>query len=474
MINRVLIRIKVVQMLYSYLLTQGEFKLREIPENATRDKKFAHSTYIDLLLMVLRLSGVRLNPESKVIAGVDDNRYLPLNKVVKSLRSDDAIRRVAMKSDLESRYDRELLAELHAEITRSAIYRSYIRLKNRQLADDVRLWTTIIETIFAKNPALLAAARKSDQFSAKGFEDALAMTAETIAEVGDISGMYHNAKQSLQRSLDKAYDLYHALLALPVEITRAEDLRLDNARNKFLATSEDLNPDTRFIDNELVRRLADSEELEEYFKAHPFSWADDPILVNKLLSQITSSQLYADYMALEKTDIKTDCEFWRNVFRTIILPSDDLAEALENMSVYWNDDLDIVGTFVMKTMRRVAENEPGSRVFLPQFKDEEDAAFGGELFVDTADNFELYRGYIDQFIDRRLWDTERLAFMDVVIMATAISELLNYPAIPIAVTLNEYIEIANCYSTPKSGQFVNGILYSVINFLKSEGKLNKN
>ncbi|MDE5805119.1 MAG: hypothetical protein K2H58_02495, partial [Paramuribaculum sp.] len=95
MINRVLIRIKVVQMLYSYLLTQGEFKLREIPENATRDKKFAHSTYIDLLLMVLRLSGVRLNPESKVIAGVDDNRYLPLNKVVKSLRSDDAIRRVA-------------------------------------------------------------------------------------------------------------------------------------------------------------------------------------------------------------------------------------------------------------------------------------------------------------------------------------------------------------------------------------------
>ena len=167
MINRVLIRIKVVQMLYSYLLTQGEFKLREIPENATRDKKFAHSTYIDLLLMVLRLSGVRLNPESKVIAGVDDNRYLPLNKVVKSLRSDDAIRRVAMKSDLESRYDRELLAELHAEITRSAIYRSYIRLKNRQLADDVRLWTTIIETIFAKNPALLAAARKSDQFSAK-------------------------------------------------------------------------------------------------------------------------------------------------------------------------------------------------------------------------------------------------------------------------------------------------------------------
>ena len=102
MINRVLIRIKVVQMLYSYLLTQGEFKLREIPENATRDKKFAHSTYIDLLLMVLRLSGVRLNPESKVIAGVDDNRYLPLNKVVKSLRSDDAIRRVAMKSDPKS------------------------------------------------------------------------------------------------------------------------------------------------------------------------------------------------------------------------------------------------------------------------------------------------------------------------------------------------------------------------------------
>ncbi len=474
MINRVLIRIKVVQLLYSYLLTQGEFKLRQIPDNASRDKKFAHSMYIDLLLMVLRLSGVRFNPESRVIAGVDDNRYLPLNRVVKSLRTDDEIRRLAVKSDFDARYSHELLADLYTEITRTPIYRSYIRLKNRQLADDVRLWTTIIETLFAKSPELLGAARASDQFSTKGFEDALAMAADTIQEVGDISGRYHSARTALQRSLDKAYELYHALLSLPIELTRAEDLRIDNARNKFLATASDLNPNTRFVDNELVRRLAESVEMEEYFKAHPFSWADDPVLVNSLLNKVTSSQLYADYMALESTDLKTDCEFWRNVFRTIILPSDDLAEALENMSVYWNDDLEIVGTFVMKTMRRIGDSNPGDRVLLPQFKDEEDAAFGSELFDDTADNFDLYRSYIDRFIDRRVWDMERLAFMDVVIMATAISELLNYPAIPIAVTLNEYIEIANCYSTPKSGQFVNGILYSVINYLRDEGKLNKN
>ncbi len=125
-------------------------------------------------------------------------------------------------------------------------------------------------------------------------------------------------------------------------------------------------------------------------------------------------------------------------------------------------------------MRRVADTDRRGTLLLPKFKDEEDAAFGGELFVDTIDNFEQYRDLVDRFIDRRQWDTDRLAFMDIVIMAAAISELLNYPAIPIAVTLNEYIEIANAYSTPKSGQFINGILYSVINYLKNEGKLNKN
>lgn len=474
MINRVLIRIKVVQMLYSYLLTQGEFKLPQAPENASRDRRFAYSFYVDLLLMIMRLSGTRLTSGMRAIAGVDDNRYLPANRVCRLLRADSDLKAVDEAATFSDRYPDILIEDLYSRITRSSIYRSYIRLKKRELADDVAFWTTVVGSVLAKDADLLAAARKSDSFSSVGFEQAFEQVSETVNRLGDISGAYINAGKTLAHSLDKAYELYHVLLSLPIELTRVEDQRLDAARHKYLATAEDLNPNTRFVDNRMVKLLSENEELNSYFSRHPFSWNDDPQLVRSLLEKVTSSDIYRQYMEAETSDMKADCDFWRNIYKNIILPSDDLAEALECMSVYWNDDLDIVGTFVMKTMRRVSDSTDGRDIILPQYKDDEDAAFGGELFVDTIDHIDEYREYINRFIDQRQWDTERLAFMDVVIMAAAISELLNYPAIPIAVTLNEYIEIANCYSTPKSGQFINGILYSVINYLKSEGRLNKN
>lgn len=474
MINRVLIRIKVVQMLYSYLLTQGEFKLPQAPENASRDRRFAYSFYVDLLLLIMRLSGTRPNAASRVIAGVDDNRYLPANRVIRMLRADSDLKAVAASSGFSDRYPDSLIEDLHGRITRSAIYRSYIHQRNRELADDVKFWTVTLESLFASDADLLAAARRDDQFSNVGYEEAFAQAVATVKSLGDISGAYISARNALTRSLDKAYELYHALLALPVELTQVEEQRLDAARHKFLATSADLNPNTRFVDNAMVKVLAESEQMKDFFAAHPFSWNDDPQLVRSLLDKVMASEIYKAYMEAESTDLKADCEFWRNIFRNVILPGDELAEALENMSVYWNDDLDIVGTFVLKTMRRIADARPGQDILLPQYKDDEDAAFGGELFVDTVEHFDEYRELIDRFIDRRQWDTERLAFMDVVIMTAAISELLNYPAIPIAVTLNEYIEIANSYSTPKSGQFINGILYSVINYLKNEGRLTKN
>ena len=473
MINRVLIRIKVVQMLYSYLLTRGEFKLQPAPDGGSRDKRFAYQAYVDLLLMLIRLSGTRLTPDSRAIAGVDDNRYLPANRIARMLRSDSDLKAKGLDGSFASLYNDTLVEHLYGEVCRSAVYHSYIRMKNRDLVEDVKFWTAVIRSIFARDPQLLAAMRKQEMFSVKGFEDAIEMAAATVEDLGDITGRYASARKALDRSLDQAYDLYHRLLALPVELVRVEDQRLDANRHKYLATAEDLNPNTRFVDNALVKAIAASPQMDEYLSANPFSWNDDPVLVRSLLGKIQESDIYKKYMAAESTSMKDDCEFWRNIFKYVILPSDDLAEALEDMSVYWNDDLDIVGTFVVKTFRRLADSDEGSRVLLPQFKDDEDASFGAELFENTSEHFEEYRSLIDRFIDRRMWDSERMAFMDVVIMTTAICELLNYPAIPIAVTLNEYIEIANCYSTPKSGQFVNGILFSVINYLKEQGRLNK-
>lgn len=177
-------------------------------------------------------------------------------------------------------------------------------------------------------------------------------------------------------------------------------------------------------------------------------------------------------MNFPATDYKTDCEFWRNIYRYVIFSNPDFLETLEDKSVFWNDDLDIIGTFVLKTVKRF-DSEDHAGALLPKYKDEEDARFGAELFADTVRNRDLYRGYIDTFVNASNWDTERLAFMDVVIMLTAISEIINFPKIPVNVSINEYIELAKSYSTPKSGNFINGILGSIVVMLNDEGIINK-
>lgn len=472
MINRVLIRTKVVQMLFCYFLNRNEFHLITAPESTSRDKQYAYNMYLDLLLMVLRLSGYRTGVTSVTF----QNKFLAENRIGKALKNDPAVkdaiyRRIQSASQFDAATD-----AIYRAILASAIYRSYTHRKDKNVAGDIEFWDVVIDSIIAKSPELLEAARKDENFSNVGYENALKMLRETLDSCGSYRKLLIEARHSLQTSLDKSYELYLRLLSLPVELVRLQDRRLDNAKNKFLATSEDLNPNMKFVDNKLTAILESNEEFNELCSEKKVSWSEDPDFLMTILDKIVGSELYAEYMSGESSTLKDDCEFWRQVMKHIILPSDELAEYLESKSVYWNDDSDIIGTFVVKTLKKAAdacENNINASFVLPQFKDEEDSRFGEELFTDTIDNFDTYRGYVDKFINSSQWDPERLAFMDVIIMCTAISELLNYPAIPIPVTLNEYIEIANSYSTPRSGQFINGILYSVISHLQEEGKLLK-
>ena len=191
-----------------------------------------------------------------------------------------------------------------------------------------------------------------------------------------------------------------------------------------------------------------------------------------MLRTIKESDIYYDYMNFPATDYHTDCEFWRNVFRYIILNDPDFLEAIEDKSVFWNDDLEIIGTFLLKTIRRF-DSENHENAVLPKFKDDEDERFGAELFSAAVRNRDKYREYVDRFVNSDSWDSERLAFMDVVILITCFAEILNFPKIPTAASINEYIEIAKAYSTPKSAAFINGILASAIDMLRQDGVLTK-
>lgn len=475
MINRVLIRIKVVQMLYSYLLTKSEFKIEPAPESATRDKRFAYTVYIDTLLMILRMSGHNAGlRQLSPLAGHTIHPALSSSKLVRALRDDDQIKGIIVRKSEQTDEMSDAISPIYFSLIESSAYKNYIKSKNHEMADDVKFWAAVLPTVVLKNEKFVECARRNPDFSISGLEKGVDMAVATLESFSDNRYMLRDASRSLTASLDKAYELYHALLLLPAEITALRDVRIEAARHKFLATAEDLNPNTRMIENPIPAKIAECNDMTEYLKANPFSWDNDLDMIQRLLDRIMESKIYHDYMGAPSTDYQTDCEFWRSIMKNVILPSDDLAEALESRSVYWNDDIEIMGTFVLKTLKRIASSPEAPVSLLPKYKDDEDARFGSELFMNAVSNFDEYRSLVEKFINSTSWDPERLAFMDLVVMVTAIAELLSYPLIPIPVTLNEYIEIANSYSTSRSGQFVNGILYSVINHLREEGRLNKN
>ena len=275
------------------------------------------------------------------------------------------------------------------------------------------------------------------------------------------------AKKELTKSLDKSYELYNALLKLMIELTDVQDLRLDEAKHKFLPTEEDLNPNMRFVENEFVKRLRADQTLADFVDDKKINWRDDELFVRLLLDKILRSEEYQEYMEMPKTSLVRDGEVWYQVMKKVVLPDENLLEHLQSMSVYYtDDDLQIMGQFVMKTIRRFEDEE--AQPILPQYKNDDDSKFGEQLFSKAVAEMEENNSYIDQFVKTEKWDVERIALMDRVVMCTALTEIRNYPSIPVNVSLNEYIELAKDYSTRRRGQFVNGLLNAVVNKLRAD------
>ena len=277
------------------------------------------------------------------------------------------------------------------------------------------------------------------------------------------------SEKELFFSLEKAYELYHRLLLLMIELTDAQSKRIENARFKYTATAADKNPDTRLVNNRFIAQLRENKMLKEYVDRQSVSWVNEPDFVRILLDRLLASDLYKTYLASEEDSYAVDQDFWKKAFKHIIVEDEDLSEILEAQSLYWNDDLETISTFVLKTIKRFDQSKGAEQELLPMFKDDEDAEFAKMLFRKTLMNVDVNKALIDQHTKN--WEIDRVAFMDIVIMLVAIAEIKSFPTIPVKVTLNEYIEIAKSYSTIKSGHFINGILDAVASQLKKDGFL---
>ncbi|MCD8235262.1 MAG: transcription antitermination factor NusB [Prevotellaceae bacterium] len=277
------------------------------------------------------------------------------------------------------------------------------------------------------------------------------------------------AEKELLFSLSKAYDLYNYLLMLMVAVTRYALEQVEHQEHLNNVTHNDAVVSHRFVDNKFIMQLEVNKQLNEFKENQKKTWANDEDYIKKLYADIVASEYYKEYMESEQNDYSLDRDVWRKIYKNIIMKDERIDAVLEDQSLYWNDDKEIVDTFVLKTIKRFDEKNGADQPLMPEYKDDEDRNFAVKLFRRTILNDEYYRSLISQSIKN--WEFSRLAYMDVVIMQIAMAEILSFPAIPVSVSINEYVEIAKYYSTPKSGGYINGIIDNVVKKLKAEGKL---
>lgn len=466
MINRILIRIKVIQILYSFLLVEKQFTLESNPTAPTKEKRFAYSLYLDMLVLLIRLANaVERRPGDSPLAST---------RFISRLMIDDTVKSILAKYAREPFPYARLVEPLSERVKESAIYKKFLKDSGNDIGSgEEHLWSDIFNLIVMTDPEVGAVTGRRVNYTLKGVERMHDMMNRTFVNFLASQDNVSEVERALAVSLDKSRELYFRMLSLPVELTDLQDRILDENRHKYLRSEEDINPNLRFVENKVVEGLRTNETIDSFVAKNKIAWsADEPVMLRNLLNAIVRSDIYSEYMALPEASLHDDCELWRNLFKRVILDNTDFLETLEDKSVFWNDDIETIATFVLKTLRRIEEGDAAGAV-LDKFKDDEDARFGFELLRCLYKNKETYRRYIDEAVSGGNWDSERLAFMDIVILETAITEILNFPKIPLSVSVNEYIELAKSYSSARSGAFVHGILGSVVNRLQKEGRLLK-
>ena len=279
------------------------------------------------------------------------------------------------------------------------------------------------------------------------------------------------AETELMFSIGKSYDLYHFLLLLVLDIADIATEKIDQALQKRIPSHEDLNPRKRFVDNQLICQLRKNLEFKNYISSKKLSWVNNSHIPRLLYNKMIVWEVYEEYMNSENNNYQSDKKFIIRLITELFSNSEDLQSNLEEQSIYWNDDMEYIASMVEKTLKKFKTDSGEKTPLMPLFKNAEDEEFVKILFRKVIVHSKKCSDLIDK--NTTNWEVDRIALMDILVMQLAITEILEFPEIPVKVTLNEYIEIAKYYCTSKSSTFVNGILDNIVKEIRDEGLFNK-
>jgi N utilization substance protein B len=279
------------------------------------------------------------------------------------------------------------------------------------------------------------------------------------------------ACKTLSYSIHKTYDLYHLLMLLVVEVNDYARQQIELGKQKKFPTEQELNPNTKFADNAFVELLRSNIPLRSYCEKQRLSWRDSPEVVKKLMALLRSTDFFRHYMDSSSRSFVEDKFLVIQLYSELLEDFEPLLMAIEDQNIYWIDDVEFTISQILKTIKLFRHDQSNETLLAQLYKEKEDELFAERVLLRATTNSAAYRDLVDRHTKN--WDVERIAFMDIVIMVTAVAELVEFPEIPIKVSLNEYIEIAKYYSTPNSSVFINGVLDRIVEELKQENVLVK-
>lgn len=273
-------------------------------------------------------------------------------------------------------------------------------------------------------------------------------------------------------SINQMQDLHALMLQLLVAMRDHADAFLQVSQKKHLATDLEKNPSRSFIDNKVIELIAQNEELTDFISNKKLkNWDTDTEYVALLFNELKEKEWYNEYLQKNTTSFKEDQKFLAKLYKDVIAPNDKLYDYLEDNRLTWLDDFPLVNTSIMKMLDKVSEKNTKSVFTSELFKDEEDREYALSLLRKVILNDDALSAQVDGKTPN--WDKERIAELDMIILKMGIAEFLHFSSIPVKVTINEYLEIAKEYSTPKSSLFINGILDKLVKDLTTADQLNK-
>jgi N utilization substance protein B len=284
------------------------------------------------------------------------------------------------------------------------------------------------------------------------------------------------ARKELHKSFADTYDLYFILLDFANELTAYAQTQLEEQMARARATHSDWKPNRRFVENRLAQQLFDNRALRARMAEQRLNWDSGMASVSEMYRQMTESDFFRKYMEAPECTYEDDKRLWKQIYQYLLLDSEVLHDALEEMEVVldksnWTTDADVIISYVIKTLKRFKEDSTPETPLLEMFDTEEEIQFAVRLLEKTIEGHARYEELINAHL--KGWDADRVAYMDRIILETALAEILEFEEIPLTISLNEYIELTKEYSTDKSYMFINGILTEILRELKNDGSFFK-